>query len=320
MTYIGHSAFLPHWFVRRRGIAIGIAFSGVGVGSILLFPWLQQQIVTVGWRSASLTMALLLVVLVVPINLLLQRGRPQDLGLTADGDPPHHDGSAPSRHPETIVDKAWAATEWTLPKALATRRFWWLCLGYFCGLMVWYSVQVHQTRYLLELGLGSEAAALALGLVGFSSIGGLIFVGHLSDRIGREWAWTLAYAGFAASYALLLVLPQVPSAALAYTMAILQGGLGYGMAAVFGAIPAEIFEGKRFGTIYGMISLAGGLGAGAGPWLTGLVYDATGSYDGAFWLMLVAAAVSAGSVWMASPRKVRLVAGQAARRAHRHGA
>ncbi len=64
VSYIGHSLFLPHWFVRRRGLATGIAFSGVGVGSILLFPWLQSLIGTAGWRSACFALAgLLLAVL-----------------------------------------------------------------------------------------------------------------------------------------------------------------------------------------------------------------------------------------------------------------
>ena len=55
--YTGHSVFLPNWFVRRRGLAIGIAFSGVGVGSIVMMPWLQGLIASRGWRRACWTAA-----------------------------------------------------------------------------------------------------------------------------------------------------------------------------------------------------------------------------------------------------------------------
>src|SRR5207302_11022036 len=87
MTYIGHSLFLPHWFVRRRGLAIGIAFSGVGIGSMLLFPWLGRLIAASGWRAACWALVVLLTVVLLPLNVTLPRGRPEDIGLAADGDP-----------------------------------------------------------------------------------------------------------------------------------------------------------------------------------------------------------------------------------------
>lgn len=313
MSYIGHSLFLPHWFVRRRGFAIGIAFSGVGIGSIVLFPWLQAVIDGTGWREACLALALLLVVIVLPINLLLQRQRPEDLGLAPDGDRQGSDAPSPATH-DNVVDPVWAATDWTLPRALRTARFWWLFVAFFSGLFVWYAVQVHQTRYLVEVGFGPELAAFALGLVGLTGIVGQIAIGHLSDRVGREWAWTLAALGFVLSYLALLALPRWPSPWLVHLMVAAQGLLGYGLAAIYGAIPAEIFQGKRFGTIFGTLSVASILGAAAGPWLTGVLYDRTASYAPAFWLMIAASLLSIACVWLAAPRKVRLVAGQVARR------
>src|SRR4029077_12377308 len=79
------SLFLPTWFVRRRGLAMSLAFSGVGVGSIILLPWLQGLIVRTGWRSACFAMGVLVLALLLPLNLLL-RQRPQDVGLEPDGD------------------------------------------------------------------------------------------------------------------------------------------------------------------------------------------------------------------------------------------
>jgi MFS family permease len=313
VSYIGHSLFLPHWFVRRRGLATGIAFSGVGVGSILLFPWLQSLIDASGWRAACWAMAGLLLVVLLPLNLVLQRQRPEDLGLAPDGDPGGEAAQAGPAGALNVVDPAWAAVEWTLPLAMRTLRFWWLFAAFFSGLFVWYAVQVHQTKYLVEVGFAPELAAWALGLVGLAGIAGQIVIGHLSDRVGREWAWTLAASGFVLCYLCLLALHERPSATLLYLMVAAQGLLGYGLATVYGAIPAELFQGPRFGTIFGTLSSASILGAASGPWLTGAIYDRVGSYAPAYWLAIGLAVVSIACIWLAAPRKVRVVAGQVAR-------
>jgi MFS family permease len=310
LGYTGHALFLPNWFVRRRGMALGIAFSGVGGGAVVLFPWLQSLILRYGWRSACWAMASLMIIL-VPVNVWLQRRRPAEMGLAPDGE-----GAGPVRrgeHADNVVDRAWASTEWTLARAAATARFWWLAVGFFAGLFTWYAVQVHQTKYLIEIGYPASTAAWALGLVPLVGIVGQIGLGHLSDRIGREWVWTLSAAGFAACYALLIAMRTSPTPAMLYLMVVMQGALGYGLASVWGAIPAEIFQGKHYGTVFGCLGLASGLGSGAGPWIAGLLYDRTGSYTPAFMLAIGFCALSALAIWMASPRKVRVVAGRVAR-------
>lgn len=310
ISYIGHSLFLPNWFVRRRGLAIGIAFSGVGVGSVILFPWLQALIGRAGWRQACWTMALVMVLVLVPLNLLLQRGRPEDLDLAPDGERAAPGPAAAGRHPDNVVDPVWASIEWTLGRAVRTARFWWVFLGFFTALFAWYAVQVHQTRYLIDIGFDPALAAWALGLVGFAGIGGQIALGHLSDRVGREWVWTLSSLGFVLCYALLLVMHERPSVLLLYLMVASQGLLGYGLASVFGAIPAELFQGRHFGTIFGTLNLASGAGAGLGPWAAGALHDATGSYAPAFGTAIGLSLVSIVAIWRAAPRKVRAVAGR----------
>src|SRR3990167_3157921 len=85
LGYTGQALFLPNWFVRRRGLAISLAYSGVGVGSIILLPWLGTFIARAGWRTACFSLGVLMLLLLVPLNLLL-RGRPAELGLEPDGD------------------------------------------------------------------------------------------------------------------------------------------------------------------------------------------------------------------------------------------
>jgi MFS family permease len=306
MGYTGQSLFLPNWFVRRRAFAIGIAFSGAGVGSILLLPALQAIIEQAGWRSACLALGVLVLVLLAPLNLLLRK-RPQDMGLHPDGDPAPVPGS-PRRGGLRIVDPAWAAVDWTLARALRTARFWWAALGYFGALYVWYAVQVHQTQFLVEVGFGATQAAWALGFVSFVAVPGQIALGHLADRIGREWVWSISCAGFAACCVALLALQRAPSPTLLWTMIVTQGLLGYGLTSVMGAIAAELFEGRHFGAIFSAQMLAMILGGALGPWLTGALHDLTGSYAPGFAIALGASLVSGAAMWLAAPRKVRAVA------------
>ena len=310
LGYSGQSLFLPNWFVRRRGLAVGIAFSGVGIGSMTLLPWLQGVIEQAGWRSACFTLGLIVIGVLGPINLLLRK-RPEDMGLRPDGDAVPAPGAA--RPQSNIVDPDWTAIDWTLPRAARTARFWWLALGYFCGLYVWYAVQVHQTKYLVETGFSPTLAAWALGVVSLAGIPGQIVLGHVSDRIGREWVWAISNLGFAICFLSLIALSDFPSLPLLYLMVVAQGVLGYGLTSVMGAIVAEIFQGRHFGVIFGTIMLSALAGGAAGPWLTGVLHDAFGTYMFAFWLGVVVCFVSAGAIWAAAPRRVRAVAGRVAR-------
>jgi MFS family permease len=178
-----------------------------------------------------------------------------------------------------------------------------LAASYFCGLFTWYAVQVHQTKYLTEVGFDPTAAAWALGLVSLVAVPGQIALGHLSDRIGREWVWSIGNGGFVLSCAALLALSAVPSAALLWVMVITQGTLGYSLTSVMGAIPAESFEGRNFGSIFGTVMLAAIIGGAAGPWVAGTLHDMTGSYSLAFWLSIVVSTFSAVSIWGAAPRR-----------------
>ncbi len=304
--YTAHGLFLPAWFARRRGLAMSIAFSGVGAGSIVVLPWLSMVIARDGWRVACFALGMGALVLLVPLNLLLRR-RPEDIGLRPDGDDVSH--PLASRKTITVVDPAWAAVDWTLGRAVGTARFWWIAVGYASGMFTWYAVQVHQTKYLVEIGFSAAHAAWALGLVSLVAVPGQIALGHLSDRIGREWIWTVGAVGFAVCCLILLRMSSAPTPLLLHVMVLSQGLLGYGVTSVIGAIPAEIFEGPHYGTIFGTLILVAILGGAAGPWVTGLLHDATGTYALAFQVLIACTVLSAIAIWLAAPRKVRSVAG-----------
>jgi MFS family permease len=313
LGYTGQGLFLPNWFVRRRGLAMSIAFSGVGVGSIVLLPWTQAIIAASGWRAASWTIGILVLAALAPLNLLLRRC-PEHLGLEPDGDR-RKPLQSPSGRTTNVVDQAWAAVDWTLRRAMRTARFRWIALGYFGAGFAWYAVQVHQTKYLVEIGFTPKDAAWALGAVSLAAIPGQIALGHLSDKVGRELVWGIGCLGFACCYAALLLLRADPTIFLLYLMVIFQGALGYGLVSVLASIPAEVFEGRHFGAIYGTLSLAMIAGGAVGPSFTGALYDWTGSYTAGFSTAIFLCAVSAFAIWCAGPRRVRAVAGRMRSRA-----
>jgi MFS family permease len=135
-------------------------------------------------------------------------------------------------------------------------------------------------------------------------------LGHASDRIGREVIWTIASLGFAICFACLIALKYEPSLVLVFVMVFTQGALGYGITSVMGAVVLEIFQGAHYGSIFGCIMLAALAGGAAGPWVTGLVHDLTGSYSIAFAIGIAVSLLSALAIWQASPGKVRAVAGK----------
>jgi sugar phosphate permease len=292
LSYTGQACYLPNWFVRQRGLAMSIAFSGVGVGSIVLFPALQGVIDAFGWRSACTALAVVVLVVLAPLNLLLRR-RPQELGLHPDGD-----ASAPAR---PATQTAPSGEDWTLRAAIRTPVFWWLALAYASGLYAWYAVQVHQTRYLREVGFSGQQAAWALGLVSLAGIPGQIALGHLSDRIAREWVWCIGQAGFVVCYLSLLALRHAPEPSLLWLMVLAQGFLGYGVTSVVGAIPAEYFHGRHYGAIFGAMMGIGIAGGAIGPWATGLAYDWSGSYAPGFIAALGCCVLSGIAIWVGRP-------------------
>ena len=306
LGYSGQSLFLPNWFIRQRGLAIGIAFAGVGIGSVTMLPWVQWMIETSGWRTSCVAMGLLVLIVLAPINLLLRK-RPEDIGLQPDGD-----GAVGSVHKpvSNVVDRDWTAIDWTLARAIRTARFWWIAGGFFCGLYVWYAVQVHQTKFLLDIGFSRNVAAWALGLVSLLGVPGQIYFGHLSDRIGREWVWTISGIGFAICNLTLILMAQMPSLALVGVMVLTQGVLGYACTSIMGAVVQEIFQGRHYGSIFGTLMLAALAGGAAGPFVTGVLHDHFGNYTLAFSMSVIISLLGAASIWMAAPGQIRAVAGR----------
>jgi hypothetical protein len=155
-----------------------------------------------------------------------------------------------------VVDPVWAGTDWTLSRALRTARFWWIALGYFCGLYIWYAVQVHQTKFLLDIGFSPSVGVWALGnrQPAWHSRPDLARPSLRPDRTlngcGRSAAWLCDLLCGADRSEILA------RAAAGLSDGLTQGALGYGLTSIMGAVVLEIFQGKQYGSIFGTIMLA----------------------------------------------------------------
>lgn len=301
-----NSAILANWFVRKRGTAMGIASAGPGVGMFVLSPLMQILISSFGWRIAYIAFAGL-VFLLIPLILAFQRLRPSDLGLYPDGIEP--EGNSTSRTSSTpqrqvhIVDAAWAAEDWTPRKAMRTYRFWALLGAFFFGNFTTI-VLVHQVAFLVDIGYSKLFAASIFGLIGAARSVSTVIFGTFSDRIGREMTYTIQTVCALVAIALLLMIRDVSQAGLLYIYAVL---FGLGSRLSLPIIAADMFQGRHLGAIYGFLAFGVAIGHTVGPWFGGYLFDLKHSYTIPFAVSFVGVCLGCFGVWIAAPRKVRLV-------------
>ncbi|MBI2877379.1 MAG: MFS transporter [Candidatus Tectomicrobia bacterium] len=322
---VPHTALNNTWFVKKRGLASGLATAGLGVGMGISGLIGQSLISSLGFRWAYAIFGIMVLSVVVPLSLLFQKRRPQDLGLLPDGDRPEAEAQDIPLHKrkkerpkiDAIVDQAWASREWPLREIVRTRRFWVFFAVKFFLVFGVYTVLIHQVHYAVGLGFSKMAAAAAFGITGLVGALGKIIMGHLSDRVGREVTHTLIMI-LAVSGILTLMSIQDPSQAWKlYTYAVLYG-LGYGaIAAILPPMLADVYGVKALGASYGLSVLGSGLGGSLGPLFAAYLYDTTGSYRVAFTTAIVFLVITVGLVWIFAPRKVRLVEGRAQARARK---
>ena len=316
--FVPHATFLPRWFNKRRGLAIGLAMAGVGIGMLTIPPFMQYLISLHDWRYAYRILAII-VLFTIPINLFFQRRDPDQIGLNPDNvttdckQDSQENTTALKSDDFLILDKQWAAISWTSRQAVKTKRFWYLAAGFFLGPFAIQGVLMHAVAGLVDGGMSAKAAAATFGLLGVCGSVGKITLGFFGDRWNREKANT---AGMVAATLGVLALAGVSlqPQLLPYLFAICFG-FGYGaVAPLFPSIAADIFQGKHFGRIFGLLSLNLGFGGAAGAWFAGYIFDRTGSYQMAFVIDIIVLWLSCAAFWLAAPRKIRLSPNRSTRR------
>ena len=167
-----------------------------------------------------------------------------------------------------------------------------------------YMILAHQVRLAEDVGYSSSFAASIFGFSGIFIALGMVS-GFLGDRLGRERAFTLATFSSLGSMLILITVQDNTQPWMLYIYAAL---FGFGAGLVSPAIAAgcaDIFHGKHFGVIYGVVVAGEGVGGALGPWLGGFIHDITGSYFSAIIVCIVAYCIACLCMWVAAPRRAR---------------
>ncbi len=282
-----HAVVLSRWFIRQRGLAIGLAFAGTGIGTFIFSPLVEQLIASYGWRGTYLALGVIVLVLLVPINARWARTRPQEMNRLPDGDTivvatPSHTAARP-RH--------------TARSVLRDPRLWLLLLTTLLALTAARMILVHAVAHMVDVGFSSLFAATVFGAVGAVQAPATVAWGWISDRVGRVPAFAFGSLSVIAAIALLLLIEGNANPTFAWLFAIAFGIGDSSRTSLINALTADLFEGPDFGTINGYNITAFGLGGALGPWLGGYLFDATGHYTIAFWLALIGTVVATVGVF-----------------------
>ena len=162
------AAVLPRWFVRRQGLAQGIAATGYAIGPIVFLPLMNHLIESIGWRQSFLVFALIVGSL-IPIALLLCRGYPEEVGQYPDGAA----FPAEATQGQSVFGQEMENPGPTLRQALHSMSFWALTTSFFFGVVSYNILLVHQLPRATVVGVDKSLSVSLFGMAGFFTFVGV---------------------------------------------------------------------------------------------------------------------------------------------------
>jgi len=289
---------LANWFFKRRGLVIGLGSMGGGL-SFIYSMFAEFMISILGWRAAYFVLATILMAILLPLYLLFHY-RPEEKGLMPYGVSEFLSSKKESK--EIIKVNESFSKDWTLSRALRTYKLWLMVLSY---LFYWglgnYLVLAHQVKFAMDAGYSGIFSAFIFGLFGIFMVAGQVSA-LISDWIGREKTITLAAILSIGALVILISVKDTSQPILLYLYSIFFGyGSGLFSSTLY-AGTADIFHGRHFGEIAGLLLTGQGIGGAIGPWLGGYIYDISGSYRVSFMLCIFCFSLACIMVWIAAPR------------------
>jgi len=271
---------VSRWFDKKRGLALGLSSSGIGLGPLIIAPLATYLITGFSWRVAYLVIGLVAWLVMMPLAGLLKRD-PREIGALPDG------AKAPSGD---AGNKHALAVGLSLRQACRTRSFWLFMFTWVFYATSVFLVMTHLVPHATDIGFTAMQAATVISMMGLAAIVGRILMGIVSDRIGRKATAIICTLLQGGAMALLLQAQDLWALylfGLAFGFAF--GGMGPAMAVLIG----NTFGLRRLGTILGVLEIGLGVGAAIGPAVGGFIYDINHSYFLAFLLEAVALGMAA---------------------------
>jgi len=284
---IPSTTIVTRWFVRSRGMAMGVLSAGGPGSAVAFYPLNAWLIATLGWRMALVAFGCIVAAATVSLTLLYR-------------EPPalkHRPAGGAYFRAER--EKRVAGEAWTLRRALGNIRLWAAFAMTGLGVIGFQIMATHQVAHAVDRGFPQPTVVWLFAFAAGCMMAGNLLGGWLSDRVGRGWVFVLGTVVAILGIGCLALIrgPQDLLLLVLYTVS----GFGFGMRiAQLSTIPADVFAGPHLGAILGVIQAGGGLGGAIGPSLGGWLFDVTGSYELAFLAACVAVAGSAVAAWFAA--------------------
>lgn len=284
---VAYMRILTSWFDRSRGLAIGLAGSGTGLGFAYVPIVTETLVSSYGWRAGYVGLGLILIVITLPLVCLVLREKPQDVGLTVDGnsrrneDEPSHDSEGMS-----------------LSEAVGSRDFWVLAMIFVGLAFVLYGLIPHLVPMLMDRGISSSMAATIASVFGLSAFAGRLLIGFMIDRYDAR---RIALFFFSLSALGLLVLATPAPAAALIVVAVLLGGSLGAEVDMLAYLTSRYFGLRCFAQIFSFLFSAVMVAMGLGPLVFGIVFDTTGSYQSILALGVPICILAIGLVLLLKP-------------------
>ena len=285
---VPYSNVLLHWFDKRRGLALGVAMVGLGLGAFVMPSLAQMLIVSQGWRQAYIVFGLMVMVITIPIVGLFFKETPEMVGLRPDGDVmnPNHQNASEQK------------IGLSAQEARQTHTFWILVGAFFLMSASVHGCLIHLVPLLTDRGISPQLAAGATSLFGAALLFGRVGAGYLLDHF---FASSVALCFFCGTALGLLLLWSGVTGTAAFIAAFLVG-LGMGAEGdIIAYLIGRYFGLRAFGEIYGYAFGAFTLGGVSGPLLMGRGFDATGSYSLGLGVFVVVTLIAAGLMTRLGP-------------------
>ena len=293
--YVVPTMALSKFFHRKRGITVGWSSIGVSIGQAVIIPVVASLIPALGWRATIQALGLTVLAVTSLIGFLFMREDPESLGLHPDGD----------SNPTAEEASASSDANWLPGDAVKTNSFRLIAVSYFFAVGGIISILTFVVPHMIRIGVPPVQASGAFGVIGLMSAAGSFLFGIVSDRYGRKVTILATTLGMAAAF---LVATMIPAdLTLLYGWAVLYG-ISYGGAPEQYAAVITDYFGRRYNTsLFGVLTLAGGLGGGLFPLIGGWLVDQTGGYYGTLMFLGAGMALATVTAYLAKPPEKRLL-------------